>query len=115
MINSYSFGVIVINGKRYTADVIIFPNRIHEGWLRKQGHRLQLEDLQEVLDFKDSINSLVIGTGDLGMMQVPDEVIRELKTRNIKVTAEPTKQACRTFNELLKSGRRVVAALHLTC
>lgn len=115
MINSYSFGVIVIDGKRYTADVIIFPDRVHEGWWRKEGHRLHLEDLKEVLDFKDSMDSLVIGTGHSDIMQVPDEVIRELTIRNIEVTVEPTKQACETFNKLLKSGRRVVAALHLTC
>ncbi|MBS7623332.1 Mth938-like domain-containing protein [Candidatus Bathyarchaeota archaeon] len=115
MIDSYSFGVIVIDGKRYTADVIILPNKVREGWWRKEGGRLHLEDLQEVLGFKDSIDSLVIGTGHSGIMQVPNEVARELTARNIEVTVEPTKQACKTFNELVKSGRRVAAALHLTC
>ncbi|MEM3578264.1 MAG: Mth938-like domain-containing protein [Candidatus Bathyarchaeia archaeon] len=28
MIDSYDFGVIVVNGKRYTSDVIIFPERV---------------------------------------------------------------------------------------
>lgn len=115
MIASYDFGVIAINGKRYTTDLIIFPDRVRDRWWRREGHRLHLEDLQEILDVKNSIDVLVVGTGYSGIMQVPDEVVKELSSRNIEIIVQPTKQACKTFNELLGSGRRVVAALHLTC
>jgi hypothetical protein len=45
MITSYDFGHIIIDGKRYTSDLIVFPDRVKVGWWRKEGHRLQLEDL----------------------------------------------------------------------
>ena len=28
MIDSYGFGVMVINGRRYTSDVIVFPEKV---------------------------------------------------------------------------------------
>ena len=43
-IDSYSFGRIVINGKTYTSDVIIFPDKVDASWWRKEGHLLQLAD-----------------------------------------------------------------------
>jgi len=48
-------------------------------------------------------------------MKVSDEVEDLLRSRGIKLIAQPTKQACQTFNVLLKNGRRVVSAFHLKC
>jgi len=115
LIDSYKFGTIVINGKGYTSDVIIFPDRVLDGWWRKEGHNLYVEDLKEVLNAEPKPEVLVVGTGYSGFMKVSNEVVEELRSRRIKIMAQPTKQACQTFNELLKSGRRVVAAFHLTC
>lgn len=115
LIESYKFGMIVINGKRYTSDVIIFPDRVLDGWWRKEGHRLYVEDLREVLNSEPRPEVLVVGTGYSGLMKVSNEVEEELRSRRIEIIAQPTKQACQTFNELLKSNRRVVSAFHLTC
>ena len=112
MIDSYSFGQIVIGGKRYTNDVIIFPNRVKDNWWRKMGHRLSIEDLNEVIQEKPEI--LVVGTGYFGSMKVLTDVEEYLKGKEIKLITQPTKDACNTFN-LLKSNKKVVAALHLTC
>lgn len=115
LIDSYEFGVIVINGKRYTTDVIIFLDRVQDGWWRQEGHVLHLEDLRQVLDAKVPPDVLVVGIGYSGAMRISNEVITELGSRNIRVIACPTKQACQAFDEISKAGRRVVAALHLTC
>lgn len=48
-------------------------------------------------------------------MKVTEEVRSKLRSIGIEVIVQPTKQACQTFNKLLESGRRVVAAFHLTC
>ncbi|RLI30667.1 hypothetical protein DRO48_02760, partial [Candidatus Bathyarchaeota archaeon] len=45
-IEAYGFGYIVVDGKRYTSDVIIFPDRVMDGWWRKEGHRLYVDDLK---------------------------------------------------------------------
>ncbi len=59
-IDSYSFGRIVINGKTYTSDVIIYPGRVDASWWRKEGHLLQLEDVAEALQAKPDSNYRVI-------------------------------------------------------
>ena len=47
MIESYSFGRMVIDGIRYTKEVIIFPDsRILSPWWRNQGHVLTADDLR---------------------------------------------------------------------
>lgn len=115
MIDSYRFGMIVVNGRRYKSDVIIFPDRVFDGWWRKEGHRLHVDDLKEVLNAEPKPEVLVVGTGFLGVMKVSNEVEEALRSKRIEIIAQPTKRACQTFNELLKSGRRVVAAFHLTC
>lgn len=113
MIDSYSFGQIVVDGKRYTNDIIIFPHRIKGNWWRKIGHRIDIEDLKEV--FQERPEILVVGTGYFGFVKVPVEVKEHVNRNGIKLITQSTKEACNTFNSILKSGKKVVAALHLAC
>jgi hypothetical protein len=115
MIESYSFGSIVINGKHYTSDVIIFPDRVIASWWRKEGHRLSVEDLETVLKSPSKPEVLIVGTGYSGLMKVTLEVQRCLKKEGIKLVVQPTREASETFNQLVKQGKHVVAAMHLTC
>ena len=114
VIESYDFGEIIIDRRRYFNDVIIFPDRVKSGWWRREGHKLSIEDLEEVLKERPQI--LIIGTGYSGLMKVPEEVKERLNSLGIKVIVEPTREACRTYNAIMKSeGKKVIAALHLTC
>jgi len=112
MIDSYDFGRIVINGKRYNSDLIVFPDKVRDGWWRKEGHRLHVEDLKDVLEAKPEV--LVVGTGYSGLMRVPHETRKYVESEGIELIAQNTAEACETLNRLVKS-RKVVAALHLTC
>jgi len=112
MIDSYDFGRIVINGKRYNSDLIVFPDKVREGWWRKEGHRLHIEDLKDILEAKPEV--LVVGTGYSGMMTIPPETRKHIESEGIELIAQRTAEACKTFNRLVKF-RKVVAALHLTC
>ena len=110
-IDSYSFGHIKIDGKSYYNDVIIFPEKIRGSWWRKEGHKLQVEDLRTVFDYKPNV--LIVGTGSSGFMEVPAETREHIRKQNIKLVVEKTKTACDTYNKI--KGEKVVAALHLTC
>jgi hypothetical protein len=114
LIDSYDFGMLVINGKKYMSDVIIFPDKILDGWWRREGHKLHVDDL-EMLKSETQPEVLVVGTGHSGTMRVLNEVKEMLVSKGIELIVQPTEQACQTFNELSRSGRRTVAALHLTC
>lgn len=115
MIESYSFGVVVIDGKRYTSDVIVFPERVISGWWRREGHKLAVEDLKEILEMKPKPEVLVVGTGYSGLVKVSREVEQRLEREGIELVAQHTREACETFNRLLSQGKHVAAALHLTC
>jgi len=115
LIDSYDFGVIVINSKRYRSDVIVFLERVMDGWWRREGHRLYVEDLTEILNHEPKPEMLVVGTGYYGIMKISPEVENALKSHGIELVAQPTMEACQMFNKLLKSNKRVVGAFHLTC
>jgi hypothetical protein len=112
-ISNYEFGKIAIADKIYTSDVIIAPEQVIDSWWRKQGHNLQIEDLDDIVKAKPEL--LVIGTGYYGRMQVPLETKQYLKEQGIKVLEANTRDAVTEFNELQKEYARIVAALHLTC
>ena len=111
VIDSYSFGRMVIDGRTYTSDLIIAGDEVFPNWWRKQGHHLQLEDLKTVIEKKPDV--LVIGTGAHGIMTVPVDTIKYLEEAGIEVISQPTGQAVETFNQI--TGRKKAAAFHLTC
>lgn len=113
MIDSYRFGEIVIDGAPYSSDVLILPSGVRGGWWRRAGHSLCIDDLNEVLTERPE--ALVIGTGSQGLMRVPRSLIDRLEATGVEVVVQRTGKAWRTYNELLEAGRRVSAALHLTC
>jgi hypothetical protein len=112
MIDTYSFGNIMIDGKTYASDVIIYPDRINSSWWRKVGHELGVDDLKDVLDQKPDV--IVVGTGDPGMMKVLPETEKLIKSKGIKLIVQPTKEAYKTYNQL-SSSQKVIAMLHLSC
>jgi len=112
MIDSYDFGHTVIDGKTYTSDVIIYPDKVNDSWWRKEGHELCMEDLEDVLDRKP--DAIVVGTGNPGLMKVLSETEKLIKSKGIKLIVQPTKEACQTYNQL-SSSQKVIAMLHLTC
>lgn len=111
-IDDYSFGKIVIDGKTYTSDVIVYPGRVNASWRRKEGHYLEKGDLKDVL--AASPDTVVIGTGNWGKMVVPQEAIDFLGAKGIETYAEKTASAVALFNSQPKD-RKVIGVFHLTC
>ena len=112
-IEKYSFGSITINGKEYTKDVIIFPDKVFSPWWREEGHSLSLKDLKEVLEAKPYL--LIIGTGAYGAMNIPDETLKKLEEKNIDTVFSKTGEAVKLYKEKLQENKNVIACLHLTC
>ncbi|TET91774.1 MAG: hypothetical protein E3J35_01155 [Methanomassiliicoccales archaeon] len=111
-INSYDFGKIVIDGVTYTSDVILLEGRVNSSWWRREGHRLEAADLEEVVQANPEF--LVIGTGHSGAMKVPQETQEFLRSKGIDFAIQKTEDACKTFNQSVQE-RKAAAALHLTC
>ena len=112
-IDDYTFGKITIDGHPYTSDVIVTPETVIDSWWRKEGHRLDKSDLDEILDARP--DCLLVGTGYYGRMTIPQETIQYLQSKNIRLESAATSEALKQLNQLQKQYARVVAALHLTC
>lgn len=111
-IDSYRFGQVIVDGQPHSRDVIILPDRVVANWWRKEGHSLHATDLNEVLAAK--LDLLVVGQGAYGRMGVTAEAQQALEQAGIEWVAQPTKQACETYNQY-RDQKSVAAALHLTC
>ena len=111
-IDSYRFGHIVIGGKEYTSDVIIFPDHIEDHWWRQAGHSLIAEDIIEIIPCGPDV--LIIGCGASGALKIPAKTRDYIREQGIRLIAENTSKACEIYNNLCKE-KPVIAGLHLTC
>ncbi len=112
-IDTYSFGSIEINGRTYTADVIILPAGVRSDWWRNEGHTLKPGDLSDVLEASPHV--VIIGQGAHGLMRVTEETLTCLTQAGIEPVCVPTARAVEVYNERSQRGEKVAAALHLTC
>lgn len=112
MIESYAFGRMEFQGRTYTSDLILFPDRVQESWWRETGHRLSLRDIEDV--FHESPEVLIIGSGFYGLMKVEEEVKEQTRTQGIMLIVEKTQKAVQSYNELAPK-KKTIGAFHLTC
>jgi hypothetical protein len=113
VIEEYSFGRMVVDGRAYDSDLMICGDEILENWWRRQGHSLCLQDLSWIL--KKTPPILVIGTGYYGCLQVPEKLVAELGRNGISVETAKTSEAVTRVNELSTRGDIAGGAFHLTC
>ena len=111
-IESYSFGSILIDGESYTSDLILFPGKIDASWWRKRSHKVEMEDIPELLQAEADV--IIFGTGAYGLMKIKKKVIEYFANRNIELIVEKTDKAVNIYNEI-SENKKVIAALHLTC
>lgn len=114
-VEEYSFGRIRVPGREYTRDIVITPESVlDEGWWRKEGHLLQVEDIAKyVEEYKPAV--VIVGTGYFGAMRVDGRVRSYLAERGIALLALKTSDAVREFNLRAGRGERVLGAFHITC
>ena len=112
MINSYTFGRFVVDGKPYESNIILFNSRIKIARCLPN-HELTLNDISPLIEF--SPEYIIIGTGANGVMPVTKETEDFIKENGIKLIVEKTDDACKTYNALISENKKVAAFLHNTC
>lgn len=116
MITSFVFGQMVIGANTYTEDLIILPDRrILSNWRRKEGHVLEIKDLEMVLPFKPDM--IIAGTGVNNKMKMAPGLVKELLYMGIELKALATDKAVDLFNTTIARtpDKAVSACFHLTC
>ncbi len=101
------------NGLHFCGDLKIIGEKIVENWWRKEGHRVEVGDVTDILAASPEV--LVVGMGYAGFMEVSNSLRSALKNQNIQLIAKRTAEAVKTFNQLHSEGRRIAGAFHLTC
>ena len=113
MITHFSFGKIVVNGKTYTNDIKIVCGQVIADWWRKSGHRVEVEDIADILE--SGPDTLIIGKGSPGLMKTSQHLRASLVAHNIVLVEKKTTRAIEVFNKLFEEGQAVAAGFHISC
>ena len=81
MIESYQYGEIHVNGRKYTGDIKIVSGEVLSGWWRREGHSLDISDIEDILSTQPGF--LVVGMGDPGNMKVTEKLRKHLAALGI--------------------------------
>jgi hypothetical protein len=112
------FGEIEVDGTRYEHDVVIDAGRISK---RRKGPSKARRDefghtpltAAEAIPWGPRGSTLVVGTGEDGMLPIADDVEREARRRGVTIVAIPTREACSLLRGIPTDEVRAV--LHATC
>ena len=113
MITEFSFGKIVVNGKTYKNDIKIVDGQVISEWWRKRGHRVEVEDITDILESEPAV--VVIGKGSPGLLKSTASLRDYLAANQIELIEKKTSVAIGVFNGLLQQGRKVAAGFHISC
>ena len=112
MIDRYTFGKFIIDKTEYKSNVLLLGKTAKLGRYLPE-HELSINDIILAVDYKPEY--IVIGTGADGVMSVTAEISEFIESKGINLIVLKTKDACMTYNALLKEGKKVAAFLHNTC
>ncbi len=109
-INSFSFGSLTIDRKKYKDDMVIHWDG--EITPRESSHVFSKGELIDLLLKGPEI--IIIGTGTAGDVKIEKEAEKFAKSKNIEFIVKKTPEAIEEFNKLSKNNK-VIAVIHVTC
>ena len=116
-VNSFKFGSIVLDGKKYSRDVFLYPDggvRKRKGGFWKFGsHTIKREEIEELV--KAAPDVLIVGTGTDGIAKLNPDTDAFLKDSGVESVVVTSQEAVDRFNELSAQGKRPAALIHITC
>jgi len=116
-IDELTFGSMVVEGKRYRRDVLIFTDgtvkRRKGGFLMLGSHKIKKQELEELSQGQPEI--IIVGTGTNGAACVTPEAESWAKGKNLSLVVQPSYDAVARLNELAEQRKKVAALIHITC
>ncbi len=116
-IENTSFGTITIDGQIYRHDINIRLDgeiKKRKKKLSKQvygtSHTISLDEAHQI--YEKGAETLVIGTGQYGLVNLSDEAQQFFEDQNLHVIMEPTPKAIVLWNEI--KGNKI-GLYHTTC
>jgi hypothetical protein len=122
-IEEFSWGRFVIKGETHEKndgskkgkgkDIFLIGTKVKK-WKERKGHILEPSMVRRAFD-KD-IDTLIIGTGVYGSIEVPPEVKKQIRKNGInELVLLKTPEACEKYNELYHQNKQVALLAHGTC
>ena len=116
-VESLSFGSIIVGGKKYRRDLILFP----DGTVKKRkgsfwifgSHRFKREEIEEL--WRAGAEDIVIGTGTNSKAKLSNEAKSYAEQAQLQLHTFPSYEAVLEFNCLVDNGKKVTAIIHVTC
>jgi len=116
-IDSFSFGSIVVDGKKYRRDLILFPDgtvKQRKGGLWIFGdHNIKKEEIEEL--FQAGAEVALVGIGTSSKARVSDAARKYVQEANLDLSILPSSEAVEKWNQMLDQGKKVAALIHITC
>jgi hypothetical protein len=116
-IDSISFGSIVVEGKKYRRDVLLLPDgsvkQRKGGFWIFGSHNIKREELEELSGAGAEV--CVIGTGTNSQAKLSKEAKSFAEQAKLELHILPSRQAAPKFNQLLETGKKAAALIHITC
>jgi len=117
-VNSFSFGSITVDGKKYRRDLFLLP----DGTVRQRkggfwifgSHGIKKGEIEELA--RAGAEVMVVGIGTNSRAKLSEEAKSYADEAKRELHVLPSAQAVAKFNELLGEGKKKVGALiHITC
>jgi hypothetical protein len=116
-INSFSFGSIVIDGKKYGHDIRLFPDgsvsERKSGFWKFGSHNIRKEEIEDLV--KTNPEEIIVGLGASSRAKLAPDVEPYLNEAGIKIASLPSAEAVEKLNQLIEEGKRTAGLIHITC
>ena len=114
-IDELTFGSIVVEGKKYRRDVLIFADGMVKkrkgGFMMFGSHKTKKQELEALSQGQPE--TIIAGTGTNGAAHIAPEAESWAKGKNPNLLAQPSYDAAARLNELAKQ-KKVAALIHIT-
>ena len=114
-IESFSFGTIVVDGKKYHRDIILCPDGIVKqrkgGIWRFGSHSFKKEEIEEL----KGAEIAVIGLGTSSKARLSEAARDYAQESSLELLLLPSHEAVSKLNQLIDEGKRAAALFHITC
>ena len=116
-VDKLSFGSIIINGKKFRRDVLIFSDgtvkKRKGGFLMFGSHNIKKAEIKELV--QGDPETVIIGTGTDGKARLAHNLESWASEKNLSLMVQPSYEAATRLNELVDQGNKVAALIHITC
>ena len=115
-IDELIFGSIVVEGKKYRRDILIFADgtvkKRKGGFLMFGSHEIKRRELEELSQGQPE--TVIVGTGTNGAARITPEAESWAKGKKLSLLVQPSYDAVAKVNELAEQ-QKVAALIHITC